>query len=178
VSTNQDQLRDAGRSRRPSVIKKINQVFSFAAGGMVGLLMFLVFFDVVGRYLFNRPIFGAYELVEVLMGSLIFAGLPLVSRARQHISVDFVSNLLPDRFKPVQSLTVNLLCAVTAGVMSWRIWAYGARLNRVHETTLELQIPRGFIAQAMAVMAALTALAFLMNVWDALKTVKSNSKQE
>jgi TRAP-type C4-dicarboxylate transport system permease small subunit len=141
---------------------------------MVGILMFLVFVDVVGRYLFNKPIFGAYELVEILMGLLIFAGLPLVSRAQQHISVDFVSNLIPDRWKPIQALSVNLLCAVTAVVISWRIWVYGGRLTRVNETTLELQIPRGIIAYAMAVMAALTALAFLLNVWDAVKTVKSN----
>ena len=178
MSKKQNQLKDAAGSRRPSVIKRINQGLSLAAGGMVGILMFLVFIDVVGRYLFNKPIFGAYELVEVLMGSLIFAGLPLVSRAQQHISVDFVSNLLPDRLKPVQGLIVNLLCAVTAMVISWRIWAYGERLNRVNETTLELQIPRGIIAQTMAVMVALTALAFFLNVWDSVKTVKSNSDQE
>jgi len=178
VSKTQKQLKDAAASRRPSVIKRINQGLSVAAGGMVGMLMFLVFVDVVGRYLFNKPIFGAYELVEVLMGSLIFAGLPLVSRAQQHISVDFVSNLLPDRLKPIQALIVNLLCAVTAMVISWRIWVYGERLNRVNETTLELQIPRGIIAQTMAVMAALTALALFLNVWDSVKAVKSNSEQE
>jgi len=178
VSRKQNPLKDAAGSRRPSAIKRINQGLSLAAGGMVGILMFLVFIDVVGRYLFNWPIFGAYELVEVLMGSLIFAGLPLVSRAQQHISVDFVSNLLPNRLKPIQGLIVNLLCAVAAMVISWRIWVYGERLNRVNETTLELQIPRGIIAQAMAVMVALTALAFFLNVWDSLKTVKSNSEQE
>ena len=174
----QNQLKDAARSRRPSVTKKINQGLSLAAGGMVGILMFLVFVDVVGRYLFNKPIFGAYELVEVLMGLLIFAGLPIVSRAQQHISVDFVSNLLPDRVKPLQGLIVNLICAVSAMVISWRIWVYGERLSRVNETTLELQIPRGIIAQTMAVLVALTALAFLMNVWDSVKTVKSYSDQE
>lgn len=178
MTSKQIPLKVAAGSRRPSVIKRINQGLSIAAGGMVGILMFLVFIDVVGRYLFNRPIFGAYELIEVLMGSLIFAGLPLVSRAQKHISVDFISNLLPDRLKPIQGLIVNLLCAVTAMVISWRIWVYGERLNRVNETTLELQIPRGIIAQTMAVMVALTALAFFLNVWDSLKTVKSNSKQE
>ena len=58
---------DTTRGRRPSVIKRINQGLSFAAAGMVGILMFLVFVDVVGRYFFNKPIFGAYELVEVLI---------------------------------------------------------------------------------------------------------------
>ena len=145
---------------------------------MVGILMFLVFADVVGRYIFSKPIFGAYELIEVLMGWLIFAGLPLVSRAQQHISVDFVSTFLPERLKPVQGITVNLLCAGTAMLMSWRIWLYGERLARVNETTMELQIPRGMIAQVMSVMLALAALAFFLNVWDSVKTLKANLEQD
>jgi TRAP-type C4-dicarboxylate transport system permease small subunit len=178
VNDKHDQRKDAARNRRPSIIKMINRSLSLAAGGMVGILMFLVFADVVGRYIFSKPIFGAYELIEVLMGWLIFAGLPLVSRAQQHISVDFVSAFLPDRLKPVQGITVNLLCAVTAMLMSWRIWLYGDRLGMVNETTMELQIPRGMIAQIMAVMLALASVAFFLNVWDSVKTLKSNFEQE
>jgi TRAP-type C4-dicarboxylate transport system permease small subunit len=178
VSTNHDQTRDAALRRRPSIIKMINRSLSLSAGGMAGILMFLVFADVVGRYIFSKPIFGAYELVEVLMGWLIFAGLPLVSRAQQHISVDFVSAFLPARLRAVQGILVNFLCAVIAMVISWRIWVYGERLSRVNETTMELQIPRGIIAQTMAVMLAITALAFFLNVWDSAKTLTSNSEQE
>ena len=178
MSDKHNQTQDAARSRRPSIVIVINRSLSLAAGGMVGILMFLVFADVVGRYIFSKPIFGAYELIEVLMGWIIFAGLPLVSRAQQHISVDFVSALLPERLKPVQGITVNLLCAGTAMLMSWRIWLYGERLARVNETTMELQIPRGMIAQIMAVMLALAALAFFLNVWDSFKTLKSNFEQE
>ena len=178
MSQKHNPKKDAVQSRRPSFIKVINQGLTIAAGGMVGILMFLVFADVVGRYLFNKPIFGAYELVEVLMGWLIFAGMPLVSRAQQHISVDFVASFVPDRLKPIQNFFINFLCAVTAMVISWRIWVYGERLISVKETTLELQIPRGMIAHIMAVMMAFTALAFLLNVWDSVKTVKSTLRQE
>ncbi len=163
---------DAAVKRRPSVIKLMNQVLSWVSGGMVGILMFLIFADVVGRYVFNKPIFGAYELVEVLMGWIIFAGLPIVSRKKGHITVDFLSAFLPDRLKSFQRIVVNLLCAVTGGVMTWRIWVYGARLTNVNETTLELQISKGVIAQAMAVMLALTTLAFILNAWDSMETGK------
>ncbi len=178
MSANHGQTRDADRRRRPSIIKMLNQGLSLFAGLMAGVLMILVFADVVGRYIFNKPIFGAYELVEVLMGGLIFAGLPLVSRAQQHISADFVSAFLSARLRAVQGIFVNLLCAVTALVISWRIWVYGERLSRVNETTMELQIPRGIIAQTMAVMLAVAALAFFLNVWDSAKTFTSNSEQE
>jgi TRAP-type C4-dicarboxylate transport system permease small subunit len=178
VSTRHDQGKEGARHRLPSIVIMINRSLSLAAGGMVGILMFLVFADVVGRYIFNKPIFGAYELVEVLMGWIIFAGMPLVSRAQQHISVDFVSGFLPQRLKPIQGIVVNFICSATALVMAWRIWLYGERLIRVKETTMELQIPRGMIAQIMAIMLALAGLAFFLNVWDSAKTLKSNVERE
>jgi len=169
---------DVTAKRRPSAIKLINQGLALAAGGMVGILMFLTFADVVGRYVFNKPIFGAYELTEVLMGWIIFAGLPIVSRAEGHITVDFISAALPDRLRSFQRIVLNLFCAVTAGVMTWRIWVSGARLSNVHETTLELHISRGLIARAMAVMLALTTLAFILNIWDSMQTIKLAPQKE
>jgi len=44
-------------------------------------MMVLTFVDVVGRYLLNRPLRGAFELTELGLVVLIFAGLPLVSHA-------------------------------------------------------------------------------------------------
>ena len=169
-----------GRTRRRqfSFLWLTNEGLSLAAAGMVGGLMFLTFADVVGRYVFNRPIFGAYELIEVLMGLLIFAGLPLVSRSRAHITVDFISYRLPATLAMIQKLIVNLLCGATAGVMAWRIWVYGSRLSQFNETTLELGISRGLIAKAMAVMLAFTSLVFLLNTWDSLTGKKSAKQKE
>ena len=46
-------------------------------------MMLLTFVDVVARYLFNRPIRGAFEVTELMLLVLIFAGLPLVSSRRR-----------------------------------------------------------------------------------------------
>ena len=35
--------------------------------------------DVVGRYFFSMPVTGGFEMTEILLASLIFAGLPLVT---------------------------------------------------------------------------------------------------
>lgn len=155
------------------VIRVVNQSLSMAAAVMVGLLMFLIFAGVVGRYVFNKPIFGAYELIEILMGLLIFAGLPIVSRTRSHITVDVLSERFPGNIQPIQQIIVNLLCAGTAAVISWRIWTYGARLSRFHETTLELKIELGHIAYSMAVILAFVVLAFLMNAWEAFLSMRA-----
>ena len=42
-------------------------------------LMVLTCIDVVGRYFFSMPVTGGFEMTEILLASLIFAGLPLVT---------------------------------------------------------------------------------------------------
>lgn len=37
----------------------------------------LTVFDVAGRYFFNMPLSGGYEISEILMGLTVFAALPL-----------------------------------------------------------------------------------------------------
>ncbi|MDZ7810788.1 MAG: TRAP transporter small permease subunit [Arhodomonas sp.] len=41
------------------------------------LMLAVTTVDVIGRYFFNAPILGAFEVSEVAMALLIYAGLPL-----------------------------------------------------------------------------------------------------
>ena len=61
---------DAGRCSRQD-----------AAAAILFAMMVLTTVDVVARYVFNRPLRGAFEITELLLVVLIFAGLPLVSLA-------------------------------------------------------------------------------------------------
>ena len=51
-------------------------------------MMLVTAVDVAGRYLFNKPIAGGFELTEILLAALIYCGLPLVSARRDHIVID------------------------------------------------------------------------------------------
>jgi TRAP-type C4-dicarboxylate transport system permease small subunit len=148
---------------RNRVYRHLKLSLSIASSVMVGAMMFLTFADVVARYVFNSPILGAYELTEVLMGLVIFGGLPLVSVARTHISVDFLSMALPARARQIQSGALNLICAAVSGVLAWRTWLYAGLLSRVGETTLELKISMGGVTYIVAVLMGLTAAVFLFN---------------
>lgn len=52
-------------------------------------MMFIITFDAMGRYLFNNPLTGAYELVEkYLMPALVFLGLNYSYKDNQQISIE------------------------------------------------------------------------------------------
>ena len=75
---------DAGWKRRAELLLGV------AASAILFAMMVLTFVDVVLRYVFNRPIASAFELTELMLVVLIFAGLPLVSLADEHAVMDFV----------------------------------------------------------------------------------------
>ena len=83
------------RSSRPSeAVVWLDRVLGTAAAILLFCLMMLTFADVVGRYIFNWPIRGAFEITELLLLVLIFAGLPLVSHADEHVTLDFIDRML------------------------------------------------------------------------------------
>src|SRR3546814_20860011 len=77
-----------GQSAAPlHLIEKV--VCGFAAT-ILFCLMVCTFVDVVGRYVFISPLPGALELTEIMMASLIFTILPVVSARSDHITVDML----------------------------------------------------------------------------------------
>jgi TRAP-type C4-dicarboxylate transport system permease small subunit len=165
-----------GPARLPSLLKGLRLILAVASALMVCLMMFLTFADVLGRYVFGAPLVGAYEVTEILMGLMIFGGLPLVSAARGHISVDFLSGALPPKLKTIQSIWVDAVCGFLSGVLAWRAWLYGIRLFQAGETTLELKISWGFVTQVVSILLLLTAIVFFANAWLAIRARKSVEK--
>ena len=136
------------------------RVLSIVAGMMILVMMVVTTIDVIGRDVFNMPLFGAFEMTEILMGLVIFAGMPATTAAREHITVNLIENFVSRRVRFVQAGLGDVLCAAVAGVMAWRIFWRGMGLIEAHETTMMLGIGRGYVALIMAVLLATTALVF------------------
>jgi TRAP-type C4-dicarboxylate transport system permease small subunit len=69
--------------------RRADAVLGVAASAILFSMMLLTFVDVVARYLFNFPLRGGFEVTELMLLVLIFAGLPLVSHADEHVTMDF-----------------------------------------------------------------------------------------
>src|SRR5712691_5124568 len=63
-------------SRPSEAAAWLDRVLGAAAAGLLFFLMALTTADVIGRYIFNWPLRGAFEITELLLLTLIFAGLP------------------------------------------------------------------------------------------------------
>jgi len=66
----------------PASLGRAGRILGIIAGAMIMGMMVVTTVDVIGRDVFNRPLLGAFEVTEILMGLVIFAGMPLATAAR------------------------------------------------------------------------------------------------
>jgi TRAP-type C4-dicarboxylate transport system permease small subunit len=145
--------------------RKADAVLGIAASALLLCLMLVTFVDVVARYLFNRPIRGAFELTELILLVLIFAGLPLVSHADEHVTMDFIDRMLPARAVPVLIRVAHGLVAAVFFFLTWQVLIKAGRIAGYGDTTDVLRIPVGPFVYFMAAMIGLTGLVHVFKVF-------------
>ena len=135
-----------------------------AASTILLLMMFLTVVDVVARYVFNRPLRGAFEVTELMLLVLIFAGLPLVSFSDEHAVMDFIDRLLGPRGQRRLERAVQLVNAAFMFLLTWLVWRKADRIWAYRDATDVLRIVYGPFVYFMAVTLALAALIHLYKV--------------
>ena len=128
-------------------------------------MMALTFFDVVARYVFNFPLRGAFELTELALLVLIFAGLPLVSHADEHVTMDFIDRVLGRRALLALVRAVHAGCAAVMFFVAWLVWIKAGRLAGYGDTTDVLKILVSPFVYFMAAMIALTGVVHAFKVF-------------
>jgi TRAP-type C4-dicarboxylate transport system permease small subunit len=145
--------------------RRADAVLGIAASALLFGMMVLTFFDVVGRYLLNRPIRGAFEVTELLLLVLIFAGLPLVSHADEHVTMDFIDRMLPERAVGILIRAVHALVAAVFFFLTWQVLIKAGRIASYGDTTDVLRITVSPFVYFMAAMIFLTALVHVFKVF-------------
>jgi len=140
----------------------LDRVLGAAAAILLFGLMAVTTVDVIGRYIFNVPLRGGFEITELLLLTLIFAGLPLVSRADEHVTMDFIDAALGARGRLLLRRLVDVICGLIILGLSWRVWVKAGKIAGYGDTTDVLRIPVGPFVYFMALMVLVTAVVHLV----------------
>jgi TRAP-type C4-dicarboxylate transport system permease small subunit len=135
--------------------RRADAVLGVAASAILFAMMALTFVDVVARYVFNRPIRGGFEVTELLLLVLIFAGLPLVSHADEHVTMDFVDRWLTPAGRWLLNRLIQFVVAALMFFMAWQVWIRAGRVSSYGDATDVLRIAYGPFVYFMAAMIAL-----------------------
>jgi TRAP-type C4-dicarboxylate transport system permease small subunit len=135
-----------------------------AASAILLGMMLLTVVDVVARYVFSRPVRGAFEVTELMLLVLIFAGLPLVSFADEHAVMDFIDRLFGRRGQHRLQRLVQVANASFMFLLAWLVWRKADRIWAYRDATDVLRIVYGPFAYFMALTLALAGLIHLYKV--------------
>jgi TRAP-type C4-dicarboxylate transport system permease small subunit len=135
------------------------------AGVVLFALMALTCTDVVGRYFFGSPVRGGLELTEIMMTLLVFAGLPLVTMRREHVTVDIVPISSRRRIRRLHIALVDAVGAICLSVATWQLWARAGRAIEMGDVSSQLRMPIGPIIYIMAIFAGFAAFALVARLF-------------
>ena len=92
-----------------------------ATAGLL-LMMLSISIDALGRYLFNSPLRGNFELTSLyFMVILVFATLSSNYAESIHVRLDIVSEKLKGRFDKNYTRAIALICFPIFAVFAWHV---------------------------------------------------------
>ncbi len=103
-------------------------------------MMLLTTVDVVGRYFFNKPVLGAFELTEFLVLILIFSFLAPSQAKKSHVAVDLLFQHLPGRLRAMIDIFNHLLCTLFMALIAYRGYVRAFEIKEFGEATSNLGI--------------------------------------
>lgn len=116
----------------------------FAAGvGLLGLLILSLatFADVIMRGVFNAPIYGLSDLVEVLTPPVVASCFPAALAARQNITIRFLGRALPARGGQAIELFGQIITLLVIIGIVWRVGDYSWDMFDNGQVTWLLNLP-------------------------------------
>jgi TRAP-type C4-dicarboxylate transport system permease small subunit len=108
-------------SRFSKAVRMASKLLMAISQGLLATLMFLSIADVIGRYLFNRPIFGTLEMSEVLLVSIVFFGSAYTLYLDKMITMELLYTRLSPSGKKIINVITRLMAFIIFGLMVWKV---------------------------------------------------------
>lgn len=124
-------------------------------------MVVLTFADVIGRRLIAKPIYGSNDITEHLMALVVFAGLPLVTAAGAHLTIDLFDKLISKPWMAWWRTLISVVVTIVLAIIAWLFVKHGLNASRISEVSQALRIARAPLYFFMALSCALAALAAL-----------------
>lgn len=106
-------------TRLSTILKRIEDVLNDLAGWLVLVLMVVGVLEVVSRSLFNRPIPGQINFIELSLVAIAFLGLSHCQRNDGHIRMTLLTGRLSGRTRHLVSIAMLIVGLATLSLLVW-----------------------------------------------------------
>jgi len=133
------------------------------AMGILSIMMLLTATDVIGRYVFNRPITGALEITEFMMAVMISFGIGYCAILGGHVSVDLVVKHFPRKTQAIIESITSCAALIFFILITWQnvIFIQDNYLSKLKTPVLLIAV-YPFVALVAIGLAALCLVLLLL----------------
>ncbi|WP_102348992.1 TRAP transporter small permease [Bacillus sp. Marseille-P3661] len=146
------------------IIYLLNHIAHKVSSVILFLMMLLTTADVAGRYFFNKPITGAFELTGLALALIVFFSLGMTQITKDHIEIDFLTNKFPAKAQEILNIVSSSIIFVLLCLTSWQLFEYTKRLMASGELTGDLSLQLYFFTIFAAIGAILFTLTFILDI--------------
>jgi TRAP-type C4-dicarboxylate transport system permease small subunit len=160
-------------------VRMASKILMAISQGLLAILMFLSITDVIGRYLFNRPIFGTLEMSEILLVSIVFFGSAYTLYLDKQITMELLYTRLSPSAKKIVNVITRLMAFIIFGLMVWKVTEkalYFKGVNRLIPSLLWPIYPFMLFVSLGAILISLELLIQIVYLFMNPKEVSSEGE--
>lgn len=134
---------DSSRPTDPigRVLDAVARLFAICSGLMLTAMALMSVYSIVGRSLFDKPLLGDYELVQMMSAVAVTMALPFCQMANGHVIVDFFTVRNSARSNALLDTVAALLLAICAFALAWRVGIATLEFMSNHDASMLLNLP-------------------------------------
>lgn len=140
------------------LLRHVDSYLSLASAVVLFFLMAVTVVDVLGRYVFNRPLPGSAEISATLLAILVYLCLAQINYRMQNIKIDLLNFSATSTLGRVSTALTRLSTAFCSAWLAFELTFLAGDFARRHDMSSYLNIPWAPLAYFMALMALLAAL--------------------
>jgi TRAP-type C4-dicarboxylate transport system permease small subunit len=118
----------------------IENAFNLIAALCIMGLMLLGVVQIVGRSLFNTPIWGYIDMVELVMAAFAFMGVAYCQRLGGHVRMELVLGRLPARAQYVFEVMATVVALGIVGVLVYYGYTHTMRAYTSGDSTIDAEL--------------------------------------
>lgn len=154
-------------------LHRLTLAVAIAGGLLLSALIALSVWSVVGRWLFESPVQGDFELVQLGCAVCVAAMLPWCQMERGNVIVDFFTLRATARTRAWLDAFGALLLAAGAALIAWRLALGTINVRDNQETTMILSVPVWCAYAPMVPAFFLLAVTGCYTAWQHLSGARA-----
>jgi TRAP-type C4-dicarboxylate transport system permease small subunit len=137
---------------------------TYGSALFLAAMMLVTVIDVALRAIFNLPVTGTYDLVQLFLVGTVFLSIPDVFLHDKNIVIDFVDHMFGKRAISTFKLISNVLALGFLIVLIWRMLPPALDSANYHEVSPDLSIPMvvHWVLMIIGIAMTLPAAAWML----------------